>query len=542
MGNFPEPLRIADDWEDQFIVRPTLAERADVAVRRLDRLIHEMAANWESLNPEEDPRVDPAERARFVGAWHEHRQIYGYTLLSELPFALRNALHDHPDVEGVDYDLLIVDEYQDLNACDLEVLRLIADRGCSIIGAGDDDQSIYSFRRAAPAGIRRFPDDYPNAASYALSLTQRCGNRIMEWATYVIEGDPDRPHGRPRLQSAPGSPAGEAALLAFQGEAAEAAGICSLARNLIEREGVEPEEILILLRGDYNHTFSNPIKQGLDRLRIRYSDPGIVERILGETSNRRMLEVLRLLVDRRDSLAWASLLRLTPGIGDSFFDYIYERARVARIQFGQALLNAYRENFAGGPRGSSTRAQELIHTVSAWLDGHAVPEETPEDGWGAWIVATAGGDIAPTATDELQDLLLALDDLIETDQGLGRYLGQIYPLGKDRALAESQGVRIMTMGGAKGLTVRVTIIAGLEEGIIPRPDSDLAEERRLLYVGMTRAKHYLYGTWARRRRGPTARAGAPRIAIARRHSHFLDGGPITSEDGNTYLNRRWPGR
>jgi DNA helicase-2/ATP-dependent DNA helicase PcrA len=93
-----------------------------------------MAANWESLQPAVDPRVDPAERARFLAAWGEHRQVYGYTLLAELPYALRNALHNHPDLEGVDYDLLIVDEYQDLNACDLEVLHLIADRGCSIIG------------------------------------------------------------------------------------------------------------------------------------------------------------------------------------------------------------------------------------------------------------------------------------------------------------------------------------------------------------------------------------------------------------------------
>ena len=145
------------------------ARRADVGVRKLERLIREMAANWESLEPAVDPRVNPADRTRFLAAWGEHRQVYGYTLLAELPYALRHALHDHPDLDGVDYDLLIVDEYQDLNACDLEVLHLIAERGCAIIGAGDDDQSIYSFRRAAPEGIRRFPVDYPGCANYPLS-------------------------------------------------------------------------------------------------------------------------------------------------------------------------------------------------------------------------------------------------------------------------------------------------------------------------------------------------------------------------------------
>src|ERR1700716_837416 len=77
-GDFPQPLRIADDWEDDEVVRPTLARRAGVRVTRLNNLMREMAANWESLQPEEDSRVDAEERARFVGAWNEHRQIYGY--------------------------------------------------------------------------------------------------------------------------------------------------------------------------------------------------------------------------------------------------------------------------------------------------------------------------------------------------------------------------------------------------------------------------------------------------------------------------------
>ena len=160
-GHFPQPLRIADTWEDNEIVKPTLARRINVRVTKLDDLIREMASNWEFLEQRELPKVDPAERARFLAAWHEHREVYGYTLLAELPFALRQALHDHAQLDGVEYDMLIVDEYQDLNACDLEVLHLIADRGCAIIAAGDDDQSIYSFRYAAPAGIRRFCEDYP---------------------------------------------------------------------------------------------------------------------------------------------------------------------------------------------------------------------------------------------------------------------------------------------------------------------------------------------------------------------------------------------
>lgn len=538
-GDFPEPLRIADNWEDDNIIRPTLARRAGIRVGRLDRLIREMAANWESLRPEEDPKVDPQERARFIGAWNEHRQVYGYTLLAELPYALRNALQNHPDLEGVNYDLLVVDEYQDLNACDLEVLHRIAGRGCSIIGAGDDDQSIYSFRRAAPEGIRRFPEDYPNCVDYPLSVTQRCGSRIIEWATHVIEGDPDRPTDRPRLTSADGSPPGDVALLAFTNETAEVRGVAALVRKLVQMEHIPPSEILVLLRTDYKGIFSDPIKERLAELSIPCSDSDAVDRMLAEPENRRMLEVFRLLVNRNDSLAWASLLHLTQGVGDSLFAYVYDRARLERIQFGQAVLDAYGDGFADGPAGSSTRARAAIQSVLEWLDRNGVPGEAPAEGWGNWIIQTAGGEVVPAPSEPFAALLRSLDDLIEHEQELGRFLGQITPLGKDIALAESEGVRIMTMMGAKGLTVRATIIAALEEGIIPRPDTDLGEDRRLLYVAMTRSTDFLFGTWTRRRNGPTARVGAPRVSIARRPTSFFDGGPIRSEDGDAYIARRW---
>lgn len=536
-GGFPEPLRIADKWEDAEIVHPTLAHRIGVRVTRLENLIREMAANWESLHPEENPRVDPQERARFNGAWAEHRQVYGYTLLAELPYALLHALQDHPDLDGVDFDLLIVDEYQDLNACDLALLHCIAERGCSIIGAGDDDQSIYSFRRAAPEGIRRFPEDYPGCANYPLSVTQRCARRIIEWATSVIQGDPDRPRDRPCLHCAEGSPPGKVALLAFPGDGTEAVGVADLVRHLIDDEDVHAEDILILLRGDHNGNFSRPIKAALDERGIQYSDPEVVDRMLAEPANRRMLATLRLLVNPNDSLAWASLLCLTPGIGDAFSDYIYERARVGRVQFGEALLQAYEQNFSDGPRASATRATALMRAVNAWLDANELPDETPEDGWGHWIVETSGGDVVPAPSAPLIELLHTLDGLVELEHGFDRFLSQIGPLGKDRALAESQGVRIMTTGGSKGLTVRATIVVGLEEGIVPRPDCDLQEERRLLYVGMTRAKEYLFCTWARRRRGPTARAGAPQVAQRREFTNFLRGGPVRSEDGQAYLQR-----
>jgi len=537
-GDLPRPLRIADDWEYANVVRPTLARRAGVHQRRLDRLVRELAANWESLRRERDPEIKAKERARFMGAWREHRGVYGYTLLAELPNALRGALRDHPALKGLNYDALIVDEYQDLNACDLEVLRLLAERGCSIIGAGDDEQSIYSFRKAAPEGILRFLDDYPGAADYPLSVTQRCAKRIVEWANYVIVGDPDRDPKRPVLTSAASTPDGEVALLAFSGEGGEARGVGALVENLVVEEEVPPNEILVLLRGDYGGLFSRPIKRDIESRGIEVSDPDEVDRMLENPDNRWLLEVLRLLVYQNESIAWASLLLMTDGIGPAFIDYVYDRARRKRIGFGRKLLDLHAGGLPDAPHGSGPRARALIDTILPWLGSNAVPDDIPGGGWGAWIVSLAGTGLLPEPTDELQALFKELDSLAEPAQDLGRYLGQIQPLGKDLAMARSDGVRVMTMTGAKGLTVQAAILVALEDNIIPRPDVDLGEERRLLYVAMTRARTFLFGTWARRRTGPTARSGAADIGL-RHHTQFLDGGPVASEDGPTFLRRRW---
>ena len=142
----------------------------------------------------------------------------------------------------------------------------------------------------------------------------------------------------------------------------------------------------------------------------------------------------------------------------------------------------------------------------------------------------------PRPTDDFREVLMELDEASEQNQSLSQFLSYIEPLGKDLAQAKSDGVRIMTMGGAKGLTARATVVAGVENGLVPRPKGILAEERRILFVAMTRAREYLFCTWAQRRTGPTARAGAG-SCTRRLHSSFLDGGPVRSQDGMQYL--RW---
>jgi DNA helicase-2/ATP-dependent DNA helicase PcrA len=540
-ADFPDPLRIADPWEMRNLIEPDLADMIGVTptvVRR--RLIPEMAAGWESLEAHENPDVDEQTRNRFLGAWDEHRRIYGYTLLAELPDLLRRALETHGgELAGLDFDMLVVDEYQDLNACDLRVLRLLADRGVAVLGVGDDEQSIYSFRKAAPDGIRRFPEDYPGCADYTLSVSHRCGSGIIEWARYVIESEPTRDTDRPRLVPVDGTDAGEAALLSFTSHVAESGGVADLIRHLVHDEGLAPSDILVLFRGDHNGVFSKPIKAKLGEMDITVDDPAWVGEVLNEDKHRVVVQMLRLLHNRYDSLAWAGLLHLEPGVGRIFRKSIYDRAKADGTGFGEALLTAYEDGFPDSATAQATKAQGLVREVTEWMDNQEVPRELEDGRWGAWIIEAMalGGDGAES--DELADLLLGVDELIDPGVSLGRYMGQIRPLAEDRARAQADGVRFMSMVGSKGLTVEAVIVVAAEEGVIPRPETDLAEERRLLYVALTRARRFQYVTWARARTGPTARAGTPRVGRLRNESRFLRNGPIRTQDGLKYIAGRW---
>ena len=530
------PLRIPDDYESKPLIRNHLARRAGVGVRRFDNLIREMAAKWESLDPEELPEITPAERARFIGAYTEHRRAFGYTLLDELPDLLRCALKDHTDLDGIGYDLLIVDEYQDLNACDLEVLKRLASRGMSILAIGDDDQSIYSFRKAHPAGIRRFLLDYPNAHDYLINICQRLPKQIAQWAYEIIVADPDR--NKPQIQCRADAPEGMVGLLNFGSEVTEARGVANLICWLKDAKGVPFSEILILSRTDYRGTFTRSLKEELVLRGVPMFDPAEIEVVLSDPLNRQLLATLRLIVDRQDSLAWLTLLRLEGGIGDTFIDHIYQRAVSGGMTFAQALVD---ESTKGFEEVSSValrrRAQHLYERVITILEAVLIPAATPETKWGDWIVSeVAAGRLSPM-TEAFTSMLQSLDESYkEAKEGLGRFLSQLQPLSEDLARAQSEGVRFMTMVSSKGLTVRATIIVGVDNDLIPRPGQDINEERRLLYVAMTRSTDYLFLTWTNRRQGPAGRAGNANPG-RRTFTELLKSGSVESEDGGAFIQR-----
>ncbi len=190
----PKPLRIADDWEERNIVLEDLKSLLNLdRIREASDLLNELSADWQSLTADESDWEMRFPNAKFLGAWREHRQIYGYTLRSELVYQLKKVLEQRADFElESPINHLLVDEYQDLNRCDLAVVQHIESRGVELFIAGDDDQSIYGFRKAHPEGIRRFPEEYPDASKLELQVCKRCDQSILALGLFVAQQDPRR--------------------------------------------------------------------------------------------------------------------------------------------------------------------------------------------------------------------------------------------------------------------------------------------------------------------------------------------------------------
>ena len=125
MKGLPQPLRIADDWEERNIVQRDLKDLLKLPhIDRAKELLNELSADWQSLTADEEDWEKRFPNPAFLGAWREHRQIYGYTLRSELVYQLKKGLELRGDfkLDG-QIEYLLVDEYQDLNRCDLAVVQ-----------------------------------------------------------------------------------------------------------------------------------------------------------------------------------------------------------------------------------------------------------------------------------------------------------------------------------------------------------------------------------------------------------------------------------
>lgn len=543
LGHLPQPLRIADDWEERHIIQEDIKELVDdedIDIRDVQQLFRQLAADWQTLSAE-DENFTPD--ASFIGAWREHRDLYGYTLRSELVYQLKRALGQIPDLDlETPIRHLLVDEYQDLNRCDLALVREIAERGAEVFIAGDDDQSIYGFREANPEGIRQFPNEYDPATNLRLEVCLRCDEEILDFAQFVAELDVRRVPKA--LRAYEGRVGGDVSLLQFENQYGEAAGVARLCRNLID-DGHEEDEILILLRSDKHDAFSGPLVDQLREHDVAVT-AGTSEGPLDEEGGELVMAFLRLLADSNDHLAWRTIVQernngLGPGAraaiheqcrarGERFADALHRIAETPEQldRFGrhvqqevgavQATLGQVRDEL--DPQGSDP--EELVATVSA-LGQAVLDDEVFRDRVVGHLASVVQQAQASSVTDTLR--ALAVQDA-EMEQPL-----------------ESGHVNILTMHQAKGLSADTVIVAGAEDERIPgrnTAEPDLGDERRLLFVSLSRARHRLFVTYCNERVRRQQNFGRERATPDRTLTRFLQDAPIHPLDGTRFTYRYVP--
>jgi len=527
----PKPLRIADDWEERYIIQEDLKERLQKdRIKDVQDLFEQLSADWETLDRDrpdwEHLFPDPA----FIGAWREHRTIFGYTLRSELVYQLKRALNQYPDFDlEDDFHHVLVDEYQDLNACDLEVISELSRRGCEIYAVGDDDQSIYGFRYAIPEGIRRFGEHYKPWTKLSLETCHRCDRSILRIGEFVASLDPDRlPKGtRPRDDAAEG----QVHLLRFTNQFREASYIAQLCQHLIIVEGVKSERILILLRSDRHRTLSSVLHKALDKMDGVEAAEYAASGPLDTNEGRLTLAIVRLLVDSADDLAWRTALQLTKGIGPSCLGAIQRLAQDNHSRFA-AALQVIKES----PEQARMVGRRIAQAVSAYealLEQLSDDALTPEE-----IVRRAAEQLV--ADEEQRNEIVAFLDTVAEGAEASSLDELVSALSASLDVAEQElvegAVNILTMHKAKGLSADVVFIVGAEDEFIPGRNEGAGEgdERRLLFVSMTRARHRLYISYCRERVGRQAHLGRNSGRHGRTLTRFLRDARIQVEDGAAF--------
>jgi len=551
-AGLPEPLRIPDDWETKNLLYPDLSRRlkaagwAKATPTMVGKLVREMAAGWETLDPEAvlQVDVDPALRNRFRAAWAAQRSVFGYSLFAEMPFRAREVLEDLPQVDLDGLALLVVDEFQDLNKADIALVEAVASQGVAVLAVGDDDQSIYSWRFASPHGIREFHDNpaFPAACRYTLSTSYRCGAKILAAASDLIEASPGRPP-KPSLKPGPNNPPGTVAYLRFSNESTERTGTVRLIRHLVDHELVPADQIVVLVRGDARHTWSRPLRDALLDAGFPAVDVESVLEPLGVNNARKLLALARVIDDPEDDLAWWALLHLEKGLADAFPAAVADAAAENGERFNSRLLRLDSAPLGPDHPVSSASAHKAIALIERILQQReqaaTLPKPDPDpdpdshENWSDWLLALA--QLAEIPIDEeLRTLLIGAGATIATKDGLRHFLDAVEPAARDLAL-ETPGIGIMSMARAKGLTRTAAIVMGVEADIIPRADADEEEERRLLYVAMTRSRQHLYLTMATTRTGPTAFAGGGNAGSSRSRCPFFAGTAMKPQPSEPFL-------
>jgi DNA helicase-2/ATP-dependent DNA helicase PcrA len=407
---------------------------------------------------------------------------------------------------------VLVDEYQDTNLSQLELLKLIAGDDRNVCAVGDDDQAIYGWRGAEVKNILRFDRHFPGAKEVRLEQNYRSTGHILACANAVIAKNADR---KPKKLFTVSGEGDRVRVAALPGEEDEARFVVEEIARL-RRDGRPLSEIAILYRLNAQ---SRPIEEGLREANIPYAvhgGPAFFDR----SEVRDLLAYLKVCVAPRDEVSLARVVNTPPrGIGDTSLERIHQWAVKKGLPLFDALaLAAEVEDL---PRGAAEKIAAFVGLVERFRARFA--EEKPSqaaralvaevDLFGHARASVQSFEAGQRKVDALEGLLGALDrwEQRTARPSLATWLQRLALDSRtEEDPAAEEGVTLMTLHSAKGLEFPVVFLVGVEEDLLPCAGiqgeaRDLDEERRLAYVGITRARERLYLTraGARTKRGNT---------------------------------------
>jgi DNA helicase II / ATP-dependent DNA helicase PcrA len=508
LNAFPVSPRVLDEWEMDaiFDAEFSVVGAQGSSVRRRDiRLDHEAFWSTGAWLPPGLPAPVPAitadERAGFEAYYRSRSSLYCYLLPSGITRRCLEYLQAMPIESGlpVPMDHLIVDEYQDLNPVDLALIREIQQRGVHLYASGDDDQSIYFFRYAMPAGIQRFDEDYPGSTTHVLQHCFRCPDEVLAPSLALMNAyapDTRIPKDYIAVPSLADPPVvGNVGRWYFRGWRREADAVAASCRSLIDG-GMPAEEIAILISS--RPALERVIVESLEAAAVLYelSDYG---RFADGPAGRVVSALVRLVVDTEDYVAVRTLIGVQTGIGAGTCNNIAAWVLSSGLRYGDVLswpdlgvLNRRARRAIEVASGAAQYVQPLqpadILEVATERIAQAVDAVLGADAVAAWNDYAA--DLpAGTTLEEVSRLLASATPRAERTvlNGARARLGLSLDDGDDSC------VRVVTLHGSKGLTFEVVFIPALEQGLLPSqrdaPYPGLVQQAaRVLFVGMTRAR------------------------------------------------------
>lgn len=403
----------------------------------------------------------------------------------------------------------LVDEFQDTNTIQYQWLSLFSQKAQSVTVVGDDDQSIYGWRGAKVENIHRFEREFQNTHTIRLEQNYRSTATILSAANALISHNDNRLGKTLWTEGEKGEPI--TVYCAFN-EEDEALYVVRQIR-LWTDQGKSLGEVGILYRSNAQ---SRLLEEAFVRAGIPYTIYGGL-RFFERAEIKDALAYLRLAVNPDDDTAFERVVNVPPrGIGDRSIEKIKEIASQQSCSFWAAARMALQDRSISGKIGNGLLSfMEIIEKLKEKVDNNVtlLMESVIHESGLLQHYKEQLGEKAQSRAENLEELLNATHDfeseqiaMMEDMHPLTAFLAYTALEAGDRTIENSNGsVQLMTLHSAKGLEFPLVFICGLEDGLFPHHFSrenprSLEEERRLCYVGITRAKQHLYLTHAEKRR------------------------------------------